>query len=183
MNNPIAEAHPLPIERALLHNRVKLLPMQWIPAQKINLLSSFIQCLINIPAPLWLHCRLQSWMQIEPLFDAALCYKSWEEHPPWVHLLFSFFKKSWQILKNRTNTHSNKKPVQANDTTVMTVEHWPLLSAATRAQHCDTNETPIPNWKNTNILAGTRMLLIPVHFKLVLVQFTLGTEITVVAKL
>lgn len=44
------------------------------------------------------------------------------------------------------------------DDTVMTIEHWPLLSAATRVQQYDTN--PIPNSENTDDLTGTRMLLI-----------------------
>lgn len=86
-----------------------------------------------------------------PPFGAAQCYKSWEKHLPWVHLLFSlfffFFRKSWQILETVQTLTVTRGPMQADNTTVMVAEGWPLLSAASRAQRCDTNRTPSPNGK------------------------------------
>lgn len=71
-----------------------------------------------------------------------------KKHLPWVHLLFFFFfRKSWQILETVQTLTVTRGPMQADNTTVMVAEGWPLLSVASRVQRCDTNQTPSPNGK------------------------------------
>lgn len=60
---------------------------------------------------------------------------------------FFFFRKSWQILETVQTLTVTRGPMQADNTTVMVAEGWPLLSVASRVQRCDTNQTPSPNGK------------------------------------
>lgn len=135
-------------------------PCDQAQAQRGDSSSSFV----NIP--LWLYSRLRWRMRARdtknPVFGAARCYKSWEKKtsttcpvPP------SGFLKKLTNLRNRTNTHSNKRDQRRqNDTTVMAVGRRP----ATRGQRCDTNlsDTGI---RGDN-LADVELLATSVHWKL-----------------